>query len=75
MYENNALPNGEQRKFISPRELAERWGRTKQHWTRKCGSGDIKSIKRYGVWQIPMSWVVLEELKTEGETDEEKQCY
>ena len=71
MDKNNALPNGEQRKFISPRELAERWGRTRQTWTRKCRSMEIPSKFMFNGWMIPMKWV----LKTEGEIDEEKQCY
>ena len=67
----NTLLNGEKRIYISPKELAERWGKTRQHWTRKCGSMEIPSKFRFNGWQIPMWWV----LKTEGETDEEKQCY
>ena len=58
MYKNNALPNGEQKQFTIPSEVAQRWNYRRETVVRMCQRGEIPNAIQTtgygGRWIIPI---------------------
>jgi excisionase family DNA binding protein len=43
---------------LSPKELAERWGRSEEVIRRHCQAGQLRAFKIGKLWRIPMTVIL-----------------